>query len=65
MEFRDKIQRSYYALIYIECPQGSYGINCTAICPDGYYGHLCRGKCPLQCNETCNKTSGSCQGKGK
>lgn len=46
----------------IECPQGSYGINCTAICPDGYYGPLCREKCPLQCNETCNKTSGSCQG---
>lgn len=45
----------------IECPQGSYGINCTAICPDGYYGPLCREKCPLQCNETCNKTSGSCQ----
>nr|XP_019928171.2 uncharacterized protein LOC105341439 isoform X1 [Crassostrea gigas] len=44
----------------IECPPGYHSINCTEICPDGFYGLLCKEKCPPQCNETCNKTSGSC-----
>lgn len=52
-------------MISVECPPGYHTENCTEICPDGFYGLLCKEKCPPQCNETCNKTSGSCPGKGK
>ncbi|XP_052718601.1 uncharacterized protein LOC128190557 [Crassostrea angulata] len=38
----------------VECPLGSFGLNCNETCPPQYYGRLCRIKCdcPLQhCNQ--------------
>eukprot|EP00105_Crassostrea_gigas_P025653 XP_011446289.1 PREDICTED: uncharacterized protein LOC105341442 [Crassostrea gigas] len=46
----------------IECPPGWYGANCSEICADGLYGRLCKEQCPSQCNTTCDKISGRCQG---
>lgn len=53
------------ALTLSECPPGWYGANCSKICADGFYGRLCKEQCPSQCNTTCDKKSGRCQGKWK
>lgn len=53
------------ALTLSECPPGWYGANCSEICADGLYGRLCKEQCPSQCNTTCDKISGRCQGKWK
>lgn len=44
----------------IECPAGTYGVNCSEACPEGYYGRLCKDICPLQCDQTCDVISGEC-----
>lgn len=31
--------------MFIECPVGYFGENCTNICPPSYYGHMCVQKC--------------------
>lgn len=42
----------------IECPAGTYGINCTHTCPEGYYGRLCSGMCNCSRFEICHPTKG-------
>lgn len=37
----------------LECPPGTFGLNCTGTCVPYYFGRLCRSKCdcPLhQCD---------------
>lgn len=40
----------------IECPPGSFGMNCQENCPPQYYGRMCRQKCSC-CNQ-CDKIKG-------
>lgn len=49
-------------LFSLECPAGTYGVNCSEACPEGYYGRLCKDICPLQCDQTCDVISGECPG---
>lgn len=49
-------------LFLLECPAGTYGVNCSEACPEGYYGRLCKDVCPLQCDQTCDVISGECPG---
>lgn len=47
------------------CPSGRHGKNCSIVCPDGFFGQKCQNKCPSDCNNTCNKVSGSCPGQSQ
>eukprot|EP00105_Crassostrea_gigas_P045993 XP_019930141.1 PREDICTED: uncharacterized protein LOC105346374 [Crassostrea gigas] len=41
----------------IECPYGSFGINCKSSCSTGYYGRLCRSICECNVSE-CHHVTG-------
>ncbi|XP_052719033.1 uncharacterized protein LOC128190863 [Crassostrea angulata] len=47
----------------IVCPSGRHGKHCSIVCPNGFFGQKCQNKCPSDCNNTCNKVSGSCPGQ--
>ena len=54
--------RQYVELIqtieyFIECPNGTYGTNCTNICPPSTYGRFCAGKCNCS-NSLCHHVYG-------
>jgi hypothetical protein len=48
-------------ITFIECPTGTYGINCSEMCANGYFGKFCRQECKCQPNEECDPRHG-CKG---
>ncbi|XP_056006869.1 endothelial cell-specific molecule 1-like [Ostrea edulis] len=43
----------------VECPLGSFGVNCKEECIRGYYGYLCRSSCSCEVS-ACDPVTG-CQ----
>lgn len=50
-------------IIVIECPNGSYGRNCSKTCVIPKYGWLCYETCECKDNEYCDIVSGCLNGK--
>lgn len=48
--------------IFVACPNGTYGKDCSENCPDGMYGELCSQRCQCKMNQQCNYTFG-CLGR--
>lgn len=42
----------------LECPNGTYGKNCSEPCPDNMYGELCSKRCYCKSTEECNREYG-------
>lgn len=54
---------------FIECPNGTYGQNCTQICQPSFYGKLCSEKCDCtnsSCHHVygCIATASTCKSNG-
>ncbi|XP_078337895.1 uncharacterized protein LOC144626774 isoform X2 [Crassostrea virginica] len=47
----------------VECPLGTYGVNCNATCSPGYFGYLCKNKCDCAADQ-CDRKYG-CKNKSK
>lgn len=45
-------------LFIIECPKGTYGLNCSRRCPTNMYGNLCAKICNCNGSQVCNHVDG-------
>lgn len=43
-----------------DCPNGTFGVNCSSACPQNYFGLLCQEKCNCRKAEHCDPVHG-CQ----
>lgn len=53
----------FVLIIVIECPNGSYGRNCSKTCVIPKYGWLCYETCECKNDEYCDIVSGCLNGK--
>lgn len=52
-------QNSFWLFImFLECPAGTMGPNCSITCPPGYHGRLCMEDCDCSQDQYCDPVSG-------
>ena len=42
----------------LECPAGTFGLNCSSTCGDNYYGRLCKEECHCTDGQYCDPVHG-------
>lgn len=53
-----KLLLTAFAVIFLECPAGTYGVNCSATCPDTYFGRFCEEECHCSYSQYCDPVIG-------
>ena len=62
--FGHKTKTSFFSLFitylwcFVECPAGTWGVNCSEVCKRGYYGRRCESKCNCTVNQRCDTADG-------
>lgn len=48
----------YLIYFYLECPDGTFGVNCSQTCPNNYFGRLCKMPCNCPDGQFCDQVKG-------
>lgn len=48
----------YLIYFYLECPDGTFGVNCSQKCPNNYFGRLCKMPCNCSDGQFCDQVKG-------
>lgn len=48
----------YLTLFYLECPAGTFSVNCNQTCPNNYFGHFCTEICNCSAHQYCDSVKG-------
>ncbi|XP_062600564.1 protein draper-like [Saccostrea cucullata] len=56
--FRCCVNHYQVNLTCVQCPLGTYGINCSENCPENYYGKNCAKKCNCSDSHICDIVNG-------
>ena len=54
----------WYAFV-LECPLGTYGLDCNATCSPGYFGYLCTSVCDCPADQCDRKYGCTINAQGK